>query len=105
MLTNIAFGAAVVVCAPRPCPSKGMARGRDAAAARNSRRFCDSMNTFLLDAENIVHSCNLEEKTHEKTIRHLRDPAGLRDRFFAATSGSHPPDHAGRTGTELHSRP
>src|SRR6185503_15954880 len=100
MLTYIPLGAAgALVCAPRPCRIKGTA----AAAARNSLRFCGSMNTFLLSAENIVHSCNLEEKTHEETNRHLRDPAGLRYRIFAAARGGRTasPDHAGRTSAEL----
>src|SRR6185503_3941193 len=103
MLTNIPvaagapLGAAgVVVCAPRPCRIRGTA----AAAARNSLRFCGPMNTFLLSAENIVHSCNLEEKTHEKTSHRLRDPARLRDCIFAAAVGSHAPDHAGRPCSE-----
>src|SRR5262245_27408553 len=103
MLTNIPFGAAAVVWALRPCPSKGTARGKAAAAASNSLRFWGSMNTFLLSGENIVHSCNLEEKTHETTHPRLRDPARLRECVFAAARSGRttPADHAGRTGTEL----
>src|SRR5688572_28122223 len=58
------------------------------------------MNTFLLSAENIVHSCNLEEKTHEKTDHHLRDFARLRHGLLAAATRCDSARHAGRACAE-----
>src|SRR4029434_3869185 len=45
-----------------------MPRGAAAIAARNSLRFCGSMNTFLLSAQNIVHSSIPKEKRMKKLI-------------------------------------
>src|SRR4030095_6150885 len=69
MLTNIPCGAAgAAVCAPLPCAIARMPRGAAAIAARNSLRFCGSMNTFLFSVENIVHSCIPKEKRMKKLI-------------------------------------